>query len=385
MRAPARILLEFLCTALALQGCAAAVRVAKQEYLTVRSAVATSEIEISLHDSFIEACKDRATIDAMLTVDKADKRPHPAFLDGDLHIAGRAPRIGLPVVAEIKNAAFEREAVDRIHGIEGTGRPIRLAGAWRLWPEHVGSAEEVQGRELSAIERDNPDHVFEIHPVTRVDDTIILDSFRPVKGYSPGTADVVFRSFEKIPCRIIPGGGRTAIVTRKGQHNDVEFLMEIGDGRQRVVADGRFVNAAVLDLKGHRIVPKVRMVFVKDTPPEKMVRRLGRGDRLHVFGLPRIDLAAVAYRTRHSGDHPELLSPSLPYEIVVVGVYGDPIPANSRNPRKRDDPAGHSPRACPPRPEGDAPRGSAHPGVLPQPLGDGAHAVVRSHGVVAGR
>jgi len=85
------------------------------------------------------------------------------------------------------------------------------------------------------------------------------------------------------------------------------------------------VNAAVLDLKGKQIVPNVRMVFVKDSPPEYRVRGLRRGQRLHVFGLPRIDLSTVAWRARHSGDTPELLRRNLPYEIVVVGVYEDRI------------------------------------------------------------
>jgi len=122
---------------------------------------------------------------------------------------------------------------------------------------------------------------------------------------------------------IIPEDGAITVVTPKGQINDVEFLMEVGEDGQHVVEDGRFVNAAVLDLKGKPIVRNVRMVFVKDSPPEDMVRSLRRGHRLHVFGLPRIDLSAVAWRARHSRENPELLKRNLPYEIVVVGVYED--------------------------------------------------------------
>lgn len=319
-RASAGRLLQLFCIALIAQGCATTVRVAKQDYIRVRSAISASEIAITLEESFIDACKDRATIDVMFTVDKADKRAHPAFLDGDFHIAGRAPGIGLPVVAEIKNAASEKAALGVIRSVAGTGNPVGLAGAWRLWAEHVGSAEEVQGAGLSVIEVTNPDHVFEIHPVTRVDGENILPSLHPPKGYSPPRADIAFRSFESIKCRIIPGDGTVTVVMPKRQINDVEFLMEVGEDGQHVVEDGRFVNAAVLDLKGKRIVPKLRMVFVKDSPPEDMVRGLRRGDRLHVFGLPRIDLSTVAWRARHSRDNPGLTQ-NLPYEIIVVGVY----------------------------------------------------------------
>ena len=74
-------------------------------------------------------------------------------------------------------------------------------------------------------------------------------------------------------------------------------------------------------MNGNQLVPKVRMVFVKDSPPEKIVRGLRRGDRLHVFGVPRIDLSTIAWRARHLTDHPEMLNLNLPYEIIVVGVY----------------------------------------------------------------
>jgi len=65
------------------------------------------------------------------------------------------------------------------------------------------------------------------------------------------------------------------------------------------------------------------MVFVKDTPPDRIVRDLRPGDRLHVYGLPRIDLSQIARRAGHSRDHPESLSLPLPYEMIIAGVYED--------------------------------------------------------------
>ncbi len=315
--------MRIACMAIAAQGCAATARVATQEYILVRSTVFPSTIAITLQKSFIDTYKDRVAIDVPFTVDTADRFPHPAFMDGDFHIAGRAPGIGLPIVAEIKNAASEREALAAVRKAAGTGRPIRLAGGWRLWAEHVGSTEEVQGEELSPIEATNPDHVFEIHPVTRIDNEVLLASLHPPKGYSPMKAEVAFGSYEKNGCRIYQRDGTITVVVPKGQINDIEFLMEISGDGQQVVEDGRFVNAAALGLNGKRIVPKLRMVFVKDSPPERMVKSLKRGDRLHVFGLPRIDLSKVAWRVRHARENPHLLELNLPYEIVVVGVYED--------------------------------------------------------------
>ena len=320
---PPRPLLGCVFLVVLLAGCAVIVREAKQDLIRIRAEGSTEEIAITLEKTFVEAYKNRVTIDVALTVDKADAKPHPAVFDGDFHLAGRAPRVGLPVVAEIQNAASETEAVDRVRRAEGSDQPLKIAGAWRIWSEHVGSAAEIQGEDFKSTADTNPDHVFEIHPVTRVAEIGLLESLRPVEGYRPGRADVIFRSLEKIPCRILPGSATTTVVTRKKQFIDAEFLLEVGKERHQVVRDGRFVTGAVLDLKGVLLAPKVRMVFVRGSPPEKIVRSVPAGGRLHVFGLPRIDLAQIASRAARSGDQPELLTRNLPYEIVIVGVYED--------------------------------------------------------------
>ena len=55
--------------------------------------------------------------------------------------------------------------------------------------------------------------------------------------------------------------------------------------------------------------------------PEVAVRTKTKGDRLHVLGIPRIDLALVSYRTRVADTRPEVLDWGLPYELIVVGLY----------------------------------------------------------------
>jgi hypothetical protein len=305
-----------------ISGCALVVQKAKQQYIRVESAVSSSETAITLLNSFIETYGNRATIEAVCTVERTNRRPHPEFWDGDVHVAVRAPSIGLPIVAEIKNAAFEGEALDLIRKVAVSGEPIRLAGAWRIWMEHVGRTRALQG-EAAPHHQTNPDHVFEIHPVTLVGDRSVSESLRPIAGYRPQAADDAFRSFEKIGCRIVPGGDTTTIVTPRRQYNDSEFFMEIGDEPQQVVEDGRFVSAAVFDRKGNLLAPKVRMVFLKDTPPDRVVRDRRPGDRLHVFGLPRIDLSQIAWRASHWKDHPESLSRPLPYEMIIAAVYED--------------------------------------------------------------
>ena len=59
-----------------------------------------AQITIKLKNSFVDEFRDKVTMSANFTVD-ATSKIHPASQDGDIHIAGRAPEIGLGSVAEI--------------------------------------------------------------------------------------------------------------------------------------------------------------------------------------------------------------------------------------------------------------------------------------------
>src|SRR5258708_39114598 len=138
-------------------------------------------------------------------------------MDGDFHIAGRAGKVGIPIVAENKNAAFERAVLDVIRAAKRRGEPLRLAGAWRIWGEHAGSSTdtEVQGEQRSRIEGTNPDHVFEIQPVTSVKGLSMRASLRPIQGYSPGTAEVAFKDLSGLPCSLRRASRRTSCAPRQ--------------------------------------------------------------------------------------------------------------------------------------------------------------------------
>ena len=302
-----------------LNGCALIARRGTIAYFAVTAQ--TTDMKVQINRAFIEKYKNRVTIHTTFTVDRAMQSPFPTFLDGDLHLAGRAPQIGLPTVGEIANAASQKEAVQIVHRAEGTGEPLKVSGVWRVWPEHAAIKMEKQGDSLLPYETTNPEHVFEIHPVTRINDTDLLDSFRPVEGFKPGGAQRTFGIYEKASCRLKVEPKTVSIFTRTGLYNDVEFIMELADDRQLVVADGRFVIASARDLDGGLLVEHLRMVFVKGTAPERTVRLLKGGDRLHVFGIPRLDFTEISRRVRESGTNPALLTGTLPYEIIVIGVY----------------------------------------------------------------
>lgn len=294
--------------------------------LVLSAAIAQAQVEITLKNSFIAEFNNRATITATFTVDKAHAQANTPKKDADLHVAGRAPEIGLATVAEVMNAKSEQEAMDAIHAVEGTSTPVQLTGAWRLWAEHGGGVPHVQGKKLTKFKTTNPDHVFEIHPVTRVDDIDTGDHLditgHPIEGFRFKDAANAFQSYENIRCKIKPGASTTKLTTGMAGFNYVEFLIELLDDPIDLV-DGKKVFASVLDLDGEMLVRKRRMIFVKDTPPEEAVRDLHAGDQLHVVGVPRINLAILSWRLANANARPEVLDWNVPYEMIIVGVIKD--------------------------------------------------------------
>jgi hypothetical protein len=180
-----------------LNGCALIARRGTIAYLAVTAQ--TTDMKLQINKAFMERYRNRVTIQTTVTVDRAMESPFPAFLDGALHLAGRAPQIGLPTVGEIVNAASQKDAVDIVHRAEGTRKPLKVSGVWRVWPEHAAIKMEKQGTPLPPFESRNPEHVFEIHPVTRINDTDLLDSFRPVEGFKPGGRSEPLGSMKEPP------------------------------------------------------------------------------------------------------------------------------------------------------------------------------------------
>ena len=316
---PARAAVLFILVCV-LHGCGWLVRQGYIAYLSVKPQ--QKDVEIQINKSFIEKYKNRVTIHATFTVDKAMGSPLPGILDGDLHFSGRAPEIALPAVGEIANAGSQKAAVDIVHRAEGTRKPLKVSGVWRIWPEHGGGSTQEQGTPLAAYTMSNPAHVFEIHPITRINNLgLLVESFKPVGGFKPGGAQRTFEIYEKASCTLKVEPKTVSMVSPGGLYNDVEFIMEVVDDRQLVVADGRFVIASAMDMDGGLLVKHLRMVFVKGTAPERAVSVLKRGGRLHVFGIPRLDFVEISRRARDSAKNPALLTGALPYEIIILGIY----------------------------------------------------------------
>jgi hypothetical protein len=283
-----------------------------------------TDFQITLKNSFIERFKNRVTIRTPFRVVETS-RVHDPEDDAEIHIAGLADEVGLACVAEIMQAGDEAAATAAVRAARQSGDLVDVIGAWRLWCEHPGDRPQIQDDVIPEYRNSNPDHVFEIHPVSKFGPHDLRGTFRPIPGFEPKEARRAFRYYESIPCQIVPDpeNQTTTLFTAKAKFNFVEFILRVDEDEQFITPDGRIVRCSALDLNRNVVARNRRMVFVRDTPPERAIRSLGTGSEVHVLGIPRIDLALVSWRARNAGTRPDALGWDLPYEIIVVGVYDD--------------------------------------------------------------
>jgi hypothetical protein len=274
--------------------------------------------EVTLKNTFIEQYKDRVTVDSNLLVDSVG-RVHSPSTDGDIHIAGRDTNLGFVLVAEIMNAVDEKPAIDLVRKAQGTMRPVAINGVWRLWFERPSESSHVQGQPPAPVATSNPDHVFEVHPVTHVEAIETLKSVRRIEGYTAHQARRAFLLYERMPCRIVPDSATTKLTTKALGFNYVEFILE-ATSPPSAVEGGWMLQANVRDGDGELLVRSLRTVFIKGTDPADRLAKLGPGNRLRVIGMPRISLAEVSSRVQGAARNPESLRANLPYEMVIVGV-----------------------------------------------------------------
>lgn len=291
-----------------------------------------ADITISLTRGFVKKNKDRATISTSFEVDKSHKTPNTIGTgsdDGDVHIAGRDTVVRLPMVAEIVNGKRESDTFSFLRGMS-EGQSIPLVGVWRLWFEHPGSEDQIQGAPVALPDDTNPDHVFEFHPITKFSNFDCTDSFVPIIDQAKGKeflghpADKAFASYEQRPGTITKTNNGIMITSNKAGFNYVDFEMRL-TGKPKEVDDGFIVLANVFNPGGSDEDEPLteqprRMIFVKGSPPADKIATMSKGDSLHVLGIPRVNLNEVLAIADGLPGHDEYAFGGLPYEIIIVAL-----------------------------------------------------------------
>jgi hypothetical protein len=309
------------------------VRVSVVLILACCSQVATAGTVV-LKRAWIEKYRNRVTIDATgVSLDEVKSKVNPigrGGQDGDLHMAARTADVGLPFVAEIVNAAQQSAAQQAARGAQSSNTSVAISGVWRLWFEHPpSSGSQIQGANVAVAETTNPDHVFEIHPITKLGSQDVRTSFHPIesagkgasKEYQAYDAATAFDSYEKIKITIQPSNTAVTLSSPKAGYNYAEFYAILGTRAD--ASDGTFVLCHVADEEGNDVTSApIRMVFVKGSAPEQKLRTLKQGATMHLLGIPRVDLDRIANAVSKMSVN-QRVTTKLPYEMIVVGVYND--------------------------------------------------------------
>ena len=318
-RAATRVLACLLL--LSLSGCAHLVRRMLIIHEAVTEKVGPNHVTVRFSRAFLEANRERITLQTEFTVDVAARMINPAVFDGDIHIAGRSPDIGLRMVAEIMNAKTAPAAVAMVRRAQATRRPIRLVAVPRYWPEHAIGVPHRQGEPMPRLANANPDHLFELHPVIEVEGLDLRYTLHPVEGYRPFHAATAFDHLDHADVQFRIQGDSVLVRTSAGLWNDVHFVLELTDRPARVLEDGAYLTGRARDLAGNVLRDSVRVVLVGGSPPDRAIRGMPPRTWIHVWGQPRVSLdglvslieAAAADTTSHTA--------AMPYEVVIVGVY----------------------------------------------------------------
>jgi len=302
-----------------------------------------------LQQQFIAKYHNRATIEATFIVDHAHPQPNSPSQDGDLHAAGRSSAVGLPMVSEVMNAAgaTQKAIVNAIHANEGTGKAAPIAGAWRIWFEHPSKAPQKQGANVPPAANTDPNHCFEIHPITSYAGQAVPDSLQPINGYTPKDPDTAFGEYEKLSTTIQIAANTVTLTSKQIGYNYVRFTAQLAgkpdnlDPNDEGQTDGQVVLANIIgDTSDTVLVNNLRLIFVASTLPAKALQSAPAGATMQLLGIPRVDLNAIWTFVQQSGTG--TVTRKLPYEMIVVGVFGSDGTGNAstnnpkHNTRHRD-------------------------------------------------
>jgi hypothetical protein len=290
--------------------------------LAVRAADAQNEV--ILKRKWVERQADLATVSAPMIVHHTHTKPNSiskSGQDGDMHFSGESSAIGLPFVAEIVNAKLlgQKAAVAALQVKAGTNTPLAITGAWRLWFEHPAKKQTQGGNNAFHPDNTNPDHSFEIHPVSRIDQHDIRGSFVHVEKYTAFTAGQAFPVYDKAMMEIKASTSGITLRAKKVGFNYVGFDIELTQ-KPKKVADGFIALARVLDGQGDEEMATGvrRMIFVEGTPAAATIAGAKKGDRFEILGIPRINLNAVLALVAKHGT--KTITAPLQYEMIVVGA-----------------------------------------------------------------
>lgn len=257
---------------------------------------------------------NRVTITSPCMVDSTHKEPNDAVDDGDLHMACRCDSVKLPMVAEIVNAADFLSTVDKAKQAKRKRIKTQITGAWRIWIEHPAPTAQRQGSYVPVLRGTNPDHMFEIHPLTRFGTDDLRAGFKVIPGYTPTPSADAFKYYEGREFTVERKGTLTSIQGKRSWYNYAIFRFTVA-GSPTDMGDGW---AAQVNVDGVTSTSTQRVVAPDGTTPATLLSSTAAGKRYEAIGIPRIDLRRVeAAASSHPNQKWKVKGT---YEMILVSL-----------------------------------------------------------------
>lgn len=302
---------------------------------------ADPKFEIQLKKTWAQTFMDRTSIEAEMIIHHSHKQPNKVGQkseDGDLHFSGESNDIGLPFVAEVVNAAAETKATDFIKATAKANEDnpdhetsVHVTGAWRLWFEHPSTQQKQGGTNAFSPDTTNPNHSFEIHPVSMVkgsaqntfdvtNEIVPVEDFKTKKLFEAYDTQTAFPYYEGLTILVRASGSGIAIRSNQLKYNYVKFDVELTQ-KPKKVSDGYIALARVVDDNAEEgdLPGQLRLIFVDGTDGAKAMSKAKAGSSFTVLGIPRLNLNAILQLVKKNGT--AQFTAKLPYEMIIVGIY----------------------------------------------------------------
>lgn len=280
--------------------------------------IAPAQTEIILSKKFVKELTGKATVTSHFKVLKIT--PESGFQDdGDLHIYGLDKSIGLNAVAELINADLpaQKPAVKLFRDALKENATLEIEGAWRIWCEHGRKGVHQEGMK---IDPKDLDHVFEIHPVMKIDTMSLSGSFTlNEKDESYTEAVKAFKHYDKLKCKLSASGDSVHIILGKAMYNYVRFKIK---GPAKVTEGSDHISwvGDALDSTGKVVKKDVMIIAIKGTKCYEELLSVKENKTIDVVGEPRVNLNKVMGILNENANKTVLTEYSLPYEIVLSGI-----------------------------------------------------------------
>ena len=255
------------------------------------------------------------------------KRAHSIKRDCNLHVPLRSEDIKVAILGKIKNACSHPEGITATHWSNKLkpleGQSVKVKGVLRVWLEHPpkGGKRQCECDTLPRYTNSNPNHMVELHPLTRLGSISFLKMTRsiqkgdtPYVGYRGGRLALTLNKM-KIAIRRIEKANKAFIAIKgpKSSYNHWTVLAVVTGIAERR-RDGHAFDVAVVHRDG-LIERQLRALTIKGTPADEGVETLEVNDEVVLFGIVRLDLAEIE---REAGAAWKTIP--MPYELIVLDI-----------------------------------------------------------------